>query len=200
MATDCRGRIQADLLENCENIVAGINDTAYLINIDDIDKDNCKFDPDNPILLTQLVLKTASPALKAFKIVGRNYSNEHKATLVKKTYQKMWDHGFIFRIFDNDPPTKHWIYNSINSRFAVIQENNYHKLASPAGNTVFEVLGWDMGLEINAAERDANSDELMGGWLITGGPHEKMKESKPPLAFYVGGSITSTRAAIAALL
>jgi hypothetical protein len=200
MATNCRSRIQADLLENCENIVAGINDLAYLINVDDVDKDSCTFDPDNPLLLTQLVLKSASPDLKAFKIEGRNYSNEHKATMVKKTYQKVWEHGFVFRIFDNTPEVKLWVNNSINSRFMVIQENNYHKLASPAGNTVFEVLGWDMGLEINAAERDANSDELMGGWVMTGGAHEKMKESKPPLAFFVGGSITSTRAAIAALI
>ena len=193
-------RISADILENCDSIVAGINDTAYLINKDDVDKDSCAFDPDNPMLLTQLVLKTASPVLTSYKLVGHNLSHEHKTSMVKKTFSKSWEHGFIFRIFDNDPPTKLWIQNAKDSRFIVIQENNYNKLSSPAGTTVFEVLGWDHGLEINAAERDANSDELMGGWLITGGCHEKMKESKPPLAFFVGGSITSTRAAIAALL
>ena len=199
MSINC-SRITANILENCDNIVAGIKDVAYLINIDDIDKDSCHFDPNNPMLLTQLVLKTASPALAAYKIEGHNLSNEHKTSMVKKTYQKAWEHGFVFRIFDNTPAIKLWIQNAKDSRFAVIQENNYCKQTSPIGNTVFEVLGWDFGLEINAAERDANSDELMGGWLVTGGCHEKMKESKPPLAFFVGGSITSTRAAIAALL
>jgi hypothetical protein len=193
-------RISAEILENCDNIVPGIKDQAYLINIDDIDKDSCTFDPDNPVLLTQLVLSTASPVLKAYKLTGHNLSNEHKTSLVKKTYSKSWEHGFIFRIFENDAVTKEWLQNAKDSRFVVIQENMYNKLTSPVGITVFEVLGWDFGLEINAAERDANGDELMGGWLITAGCHDKMKESKPPLAFYVGGSITSTRAAIAALI
>jgi hypothetical protein len=199
MSINC-SKITASILENCDSMVAGIKDVAYLINIDDIDKDSCTFDNDNPMLLTQLVLKTASPALKAFKVEGHNLSNEHKTSMVKKTFYKAWEHGFTFRIFDNIPDIKKWVQEAKDSRFAVIQENMYNKLASPAGSTCFEVLGWDLGLEINAAERDANSDELMGGWLMTAGCHEKMKESKPPLAFFVGGSITLTRAAIAALL
>jgi hypothetical protein len=199
MAASCN-KITENILKNCYNLVAGIKDTAYLINIDDIDKDACAFDPDNVLLMTQIVLKTASPALTAFKIEGYNYSNEHKTSLVKKTYQKTWEHGFIFRIFDNTPEVKKWILNAADSRFAIIQENNYNKLSSPAGMTVFEVLGYDFGLEINAAERDANGDELNGGWLVTAGCHEKFKESMPPLSHFVGGSITATRAAIAALL
>jgi hypothetical protein len=83
----------------------------------------------------------------------------------------------------------------------IIQENNYNKaLTSPHGRTVFEVLGWDVGLELNAVERDANSDELMGGWLLTAGPHDIIKESLPPLTLFVGGSLTATRAAIAAMI
>lgn len=194
-------KIAASILENCANIVPGIKDNAYFINFDDVDKDACAFDPDNPLLLTQLVLKTASPALVAYQMQGFNFSNEHKTELVKKTYQKVWEHGFIFRIFDNTPEDKLWIENAVNSRFMIIQENNYNKaLTSPAGRTVFEVLGWDFGLEINAAERDANSDEMLGGWLLTAGCSDQLKESMPPLAMFVGGSITNTRAAIAALL
>ena len=70
-------KITDSILYNCSKMVAGIKDVAYLINIDDIDKDNCTFDPNNPLLLTQLVLKSASPELTAFKIEGHNYSNEH---------------------------------------------------------------------------------------------------------------------------
>jgi hypothetical protein len=194
-------KIEADILKNCQNMVMGIKDTAYLINIDDIDKDLCTFDPSNPVLLTQLVLNSTSPVPTAFKIEGYNYSNEHKTSMVKKTYYKAWEHDFIFRIFDNTPEIKEWLINAAASRFVVVQENVYNKdITSPAGRTVFEVLGWDFGLEINAAERDAQGEELAGGWLITSGCSDKMKESKPPLAFFVGGSLTSTRAAIAALL
>jgi hypothetical protein len=193
-------KIDSDILKNCQNMVMGIKDTAYLINIEDIDKDLCTFDPNNPLLLTSLVLNSTSPVPRAYKIEGYNFSNEHKASMVKKTYLKSWEHGFIFRIFDNTPEIKEYLVNVAASRFVVIQENVYNKdITSPAGRTVFEVLGWDLGLEVNAAERDAQSEEFPG-WLITAGCSDKMKESKPPLAFFVGGTITLTRAAIASLL
>jgi hypothetical protein len=190
------------ILKNCANLVPGIKDKAYFINYDDVDKDLSTFDPSNSLLCTQLVLKTVSPPALAYCVEGYNFSNEHKTTLVKKTYQKVWDQGFVFRIFDNTPETKLWIQNAVDSRFMIIQENNYNKDVAPmaAGRTVFEILGWDFGLELNAAERDANSDELLGGWLLTAGCSDKLKESMPPLAYFVGGTLTATRAALASMV
>jgi len=196
---DC-SKIAANILKNCYNLVAGIKDTAYFINIDDIDKDNCAFDPDNPLLLTQLVLKTASPELKAYYIEGHNYSNEHDTALVKKKFYNAWDQNFRFRVFDNTPEDKLWITNATEARFVIIQENNYNKDASPAGRTVFEVLGWDFGLEVKEAVRVAGDEELAGGWNILAGCSDTLKESNPPLALFVGGTLTATRAALAALL
>lgn len=193
-------KIAANILYNCANMVAGIKDIAYLINIDDIDKDSCAFDPANPLLLTQLVLKTASPALAAYQIEGHNYSNEHDTALAKGKYYNAWEHNFRFRIFDNTPDVKQWINNAVESRFVVIQENNYNSLISPVGNTVFEVLGWDFGLEIKEAVRVAADEELAGGWNLLAGCSDALKESKPPLAYFVGGTIAATRAAIASLL
>ncbi|MCJ7811857.1 hypothetical protein MUP95_00870 [bacterium] len=188
------------ILKNCANLVPGVKDLAYFINFDDVDKDLSTFDPLNPLLLTQLVLKTTSPPACAYCVTGYNFSNEHKASMVKKTYQKVWDHGFVFRIFDNTPEVKLWIKNAQNSRFMIIIENNYNKDVAPvaAGRTVFEVLGYDFGLELNAAERDANSDEMLGGWLLTAGCSDKLKESLPPLSYFVT-SLTLTRAAIHSL-
>jgi len=190
------------ILKNCANLVPGIKDKAYFINYDCVDKDLSTFDPDNALLLTQLVLKSASPTCYAYCVEGYNFSNEHKATMVKKTYQKVWDHGFVFRIFDNTPEVKLWIENAKDSRFMIIIENIYNKNVAPlpAGRTVFEVLGWDFGLELNAAERDANSDELLGGWLLTAGCSDKLKESYMPLSYFVGGTIAATRAALASML
>jgi len=187
------------ILKNCANLVPGIKDLAYFINFDCVDKDLSTFDPNNALLCTQLVLKTTSPECYAYCVTGYNYSNEHKTSMVKKTYQKVWDHGFVFRIFDNTPETKLWIENAKDSRFMIIQENNYNKPADPpyaAGRTVFEILGWDFGLELNGAERDANSDELLGGWLLTAGCHEKLKESYMPLTYFAGGSLAATRLAL----
>ncbi len=181
-------------------MVAGIKNMLYFINIDDVDKDNCTFDPDNPTLLTQLVLKSATPELTAFQVEGYNYSNEHDTALVKGRYYNSWEHNIRYRIFDNTPDVKLWIKTALNARFLVIIENNYTSEASPVGNTVFEVLGWDFGLEIKECTRVAADEELAGGWNILAGCSETHKESKPPLAFFVGGTISATRAAIAALL
>jgi hypothetical protein len=194
-------QIVACILKNCENLVPGIKDKAYFINYDHIDKDASTFDANNALLLTSLALKTVSPPGYAYCVEGYNFSNEHKVTMVKKTYQKTWEHGFVFRIFDNTPEDKLWIENLKDSRFVVIIENNYNKLDATNGNgrTVFEVLGWDFGLELNAAERDANSDEMLGGWLLTAGSSDKMKESSLPLTFF-DTDIATTRADIDALL
>lgn len=190
------------ILKNCENLVPGIKDLAYFINFDCVDKDLSTFDVDNPLLLTQLVLKTASPPCYAYCVTGYNFSNEHTAVMVKRTYQKVWDHNFIFRVFDNTPEDKQWIENLKDSRFVVIIENNYNKVDAVNGNgrTVFEVLGWDMGLELNAAERNPNDEELIGGWLLTAGSSDRIKESSVPLSFFAGGTLTATRAAITSLL
>lgn len=96
---DCYRKISDCILKNCSNLVQGIKDKAYFINYDDVDKDLCTFDPDNPLLMTQLVLKTISPPAYAYCVEGFNFSNEHTVAMVKKTYQKVWDHNFIFRIF-----------------------------------------------------------------------------------------------------
>ena len=190
------------ILKNCANLVQGIKDKIYFINYDDVDKDLSTFDPTNPLLCTQLVLKTVSPPAHAYCLEGYNLSNEPKTSLVKKKFQKVWEHGIVFRIFDNTPEDKLWISNAVDSRFMVIIENNYNKDVPPlaAGRTVFEILGWDLGLELNAAERNPNDDELMGGWLLTAGCSDTLKESQMPLTYFVGGTLPLTRAALASLL
>lgn len=186
--------IVACILKNCQNLVPGIKDRAYFINHDCVDKDLSTIDGSNPSLLTSLAIYTTSPACHAFCVEGYNLSNEHKVSMIKKTYQKTWEHGFVFRIFDNTPEDKLWIENLKDSRFLVVIENMYNKkwydpitgIANPAldGRTVFEVLGWDFGLELNAAERDVNSDEMLGGWLLTAGCSDKIKESSIPLTYF----------------
>ena len=190
-------KIAANILYGCTDMVAGIKDTLIFINIDDIDKEASTFDPGNPILLTQIALVAGA---SGFKLEGHNYSNEHDTALVKKTYYNSWEHNQRFRIFDNTPDVKEYINTLVKARFAVIIENNYSSIASPAGQSVFEILGWDFGLEVKECVRVAADQELAGGWNVLAGCSENMKESKPPLALFVGGSLTATRAAVAALL
>ena len=189
------------ILKNCENLVQGVKDKAYFINYDCVDKDLSSFDPDNSLLLINLILKVTSPTCYAYCVEGYNFSNEHSVAMVKKTYQKVWDHNFIFRIFDNTPEVKLWIQDAVDSRFIVVIENNYNKVDATLGNgrTVFEVLGWDQGLELNAAERNVNDEEMLGGWTLTAGTSDRIKESLPPLSLFVT-DIATTRLAIESML
>lgn len=190
------------ILKNCANLVPGVKDRAFFINIDDIDKSLCTFDSENSLILTSIALKDASPEVYAYCVEGYNFSNEHTAIMVKRRYQKVWDHNFIFRIFDNTPEDKAWIQNAIDSRFVIIIENNYNKAldGEVAGRTVFEVLGWDFGLELNAVERDVNNEETLGGWVMTAGCSDQLKESMPPRTLFVGGTLATTQAAIVSML
>lgn len=194
--------IVACILKNCSNLVPGIKDKAYFINYDCVDKDLSTFDVSNSLLCTQLVLKTVSPPCYAYCVEGYNFSNEHNVAMVKTKYQKNWEHNFNFRIFDNTPEDKLWIENAKDSRFMVIIENNYNKNdgVTAEGRTVFEILGWDFGLEINAAVRDVNDAEMLGGWVLTAGCSDTMKESFIPRTYFVGGTIALTRVALASLL
>jgi len=194
---DCYRKISDCILKNCSNLVQGIKDKAYFINYDDVDKDSCTFDPDNPLLMTQLVLKTISPPANAYCVEGFNFSNEHTVAMVKKTYQKVWDHNFIFRIFDNTPEDKLWIKEAAGSRFMVIIENNYNK--DNLGRTVFEVLGWDFGLELNEITRNTNDEDTLGGWVLTAGCSDTLKESLPPMTYFAT-DIAATRLAIDSLV
>jgi len=194
--------IVACILKNCANLVPGIKDKAYFINYECVDKTLSTFDPTNSLLCTELVLKPASPACDAYCVEGYNFSNEHNVAMVKTKYQKNWEHNFIFRIFDNTPEDKLWIENAKDSRFMVIIENNYNKNdgVTVEGRTVFEILGWDFGLEINAATRDVNDAEMLGGWVITAGCSDTMKESLIPRTYFVGGTLALTRVALASML
>jgi len=61
-------------------------------------------------------------------------------------------------------------------------------------------LGWDFGLEINEATRDVNDAEMLGGWVLTAGCADTMKESLMPRTYFVGGTLALTRVALASLL
>jgi hypothetical protein len=194
------GKITAGITHNClDKLVQGLDDVAVLINIEDIDKDTSTFNSSNKFVLEQIVLKTASPALKGYKIEGYNFSKEHDTALVKRRFIDGWDHNFLFRIFDNNPDIKKFVNEAVDSRFVVIIKNKYNnKNATTAGNSVYEVLGWEHGLEIAEATRNPNDDETMGAWVLRATCDEANKEPYPPYTFF-NTNLTTTDAAFAAL-
>jgi hypothetical protein len=180
------GKISAGITHNClDKLVSGLHDEVILINLDDIDKDNCTFDANNKLIITDLVLKTASPALAGYKIEGYNFSNEHDTALVKRRFIDGWDHNFLFRVFDNTPEVKKFVTEAVDSRFVAIIKNKYrNKNATTDGTTVFEVLGFEHGLEISEATRNVNDEETMGAWVLKATCDETNKEPYPPYTFF----------------
>lgn len=195
-------KIASDIAHQCvDKLKLGLKDKATFINLDDIDKTACTFDANNKLICTSIVLKTASPALRAFTVEGYNYSNEHDTALAKGKFIDSWDHNFRFRIFDNTPEVKAWINDAAGSRFAIIIENNYSNInASPAGTTVFEVLGFENGLEIAEAVRNSTDEDMKGGWNILASCDEVNKEPYPPYTLYYAGGEAATRSAIDSLV
>jgi len=180
------GKIAAGITHNCtDKLVSGLHDEVIFINLDDIDKESCVFDSSNKMLLTDLVLASASPANTGFKLEGYNYSNEHDTALVKRRFIDGWDHNLTFRIFDNTPEVKEWVKNAVDSRFVAIIMNRYRNSnASTDGTTVFEVLGFHNGLEISEATRNANDEESMGAWVLKATCDEVNKEPYPPYTYF----------------
>ncbi len=180
------GKITAGIVHNClDKLVSGLHDEMILLNLDDIDKSASTFDATNKLILTDIVLKTASPTLSGFKIEGYNFSNEHNVALVKRRFINGWDHNLLFRVFDNTPEVKKFVEEATESRFVLIVKNQYNnKGATTAGTTVFEVLGWEHGLEISEATRDVNDEESMGAWVLQAACDEVNKEPYMPYTFF----------------
>lgn len=195
------GKITAGITHNClDKLVSGLHDEMILINYDDIDFDSCNFNATNKLIVEDIVLKTASPALTGFKIEGYNLSNEHDTALVKRRFINGWDHNLLFRVFDNTPEVKQFVNEATDSRFIAIIKNKYrNKNATTDGTTVFEVLGWEHGLEISEATRNVNDEETMGAWVLRAACDETNKEPYPPYTYFKT-SLTVTQAAFDAFV
>ena len=183
-------------------MVAGVKDKIWLINLEDIDKDSCVFKTGDELVLESIILNTASPAKTAFTLEGKNYSNDYDVALVKGKYNNAYDHNLMFRIFDNDPDVKNWVHNACNgAKFVIVVENNYNnksKVGTP-GDSVFEVLGWELGLEISEATRNTIDADTKGGWVLKATCDETNKEPLPPLTFFKT-DLATTRGLLDALV
>jgi len=180
------GKITKGIVHNClDKLVSGLHDEIILINHEDIDFDASTFDATNKMMLSDIVLKTASPALTGFKIEGYNFSNEANVALAKKRFISGWDHNFLFRVFDNNPEVKQFVVDAVDSRFVILAKNRYrNKNSTVDGTSVFEVYGWELGLEISEATRDLNDSETMGAWVLQAACDEENKEPYPPYTFF----------------
>ena len=187
-------QIASSILRNCDKpLVTGLEETIYLLPFDDVDKTLSTLDATNKQLLTNLVMKAAKTG---YKVEGIQFSNDHDTALVKGKYVDAFEHNLMFRIFDISEVTKQWIMQLLNTRVIVVIGN---KVSSGNEAAKYEVLGWELGLELMEMTRNQNDADTKGGYVLKIACDDTNKEPKLPLTFFKTDAAT-TKAAVEALV
>lgn len=195
MATEsCDYKLAADLAANCESSsVAGVKNTGWIINYDDIDFDACSRDASNPCVLSALLLKQGKKAYRMYVPGKTPFSGTNKA-MASSTYRNKFTKTLGLVILDNGPDVVNDIINPLaNGLFVAILENKY---GGKDGRNTFEVYGYEQGLSATALADDKYSEETDGGWSVT------LEETGSPSAglYLFNDSVATTRTAIASLV
>ncbi len=190
----CDFKLAADLTANCENpSTKGVRNTGWIINQDDIDRESCVRDEDNPNILTTIALQSGKKAHRIY-IPGKTPFTGTNKSLADGTYRRSFTKSVNLVILDNGPDVVNDIINPLaNGQFVVILENKY---GGKDGKNTFEVYGFEQGLTASAITDDKYSDETDGGWSAT------LEESGAPSAgiYLYNSSVAATRTALATMV
>lgn len=195
MANICNSLIKADIAFDCDALsVRGVEDTAIIINRDDIDMVQTTFDTTLKNVITNLQLKAGKKGYQVVQL-GATPFNGAKTDLVVGTFRNTYTNELPIAILSNDPTTLANIVEPLNSgaKFVVIIKN---KTAGGDEKALYQVYGYAQGLVASAGANEKYSEETDGGWLTTltetGAPH--------PALFFYKTSAEATEAAIESLL
>lgn len=185
----CDTSVVHDFEYDCDNPpVAGLEDTALLINRSDIDFTKVTYNADQPNIIETLVLKTGK---KANVVQQRKTSFTGTAVAqVEGTYSVGTTQTFAFVAFANSAEEKAAIDNILNGSFVAIIKNK-----SAADNAKYEVLGWATGLKTPTVAKDYVAEESAGVYAIT---LASGQEPRLPMSFFKT-DLATTEAAFEAL-
>lgn len=193
MATTC-GSITASAGFNCTvQLQGGTGDRAYIINFEDFQNATVSVDGANSFIVDSISLPLTKTA---FYIDGKNNSNAPSFALVKQPYADVYDHMFNYLVFDLSNAMHKALAGQVGGRYVVIYENNYR---GTSGQSAFEILGADAGLEVKVYTRDPLNNDNQGAYVLNLGTRDIGKEPNPPLRFF-DTDYATTKAALEALL
>lgn len=203
MATQaCDFLLSADLVAPCDGLSsAGMKNTGYIVNYDDVDWDNLTRDTQNPNIVKEFVLKTGKNAYKVYVPGKTPFTGTNKA-LATGNYRNKFTKQVNIVVLSNGAAVCHDIIDQLaNGRFVVILENDFQ--GATKDNT-FEFYGLELGCAATEMSDDKYSEDTDGGWAIT------LEETNAPTSglFYLKdgdsqsgkSAIEVTRAALEALL
>lgn len=168
MANLCNSLIATDIQADCTNLgIKGLEPDGKIINRADIDFANCVMDngnPANPNIIKTLVLKTGKSAYDVAQM-GNTPFTGLVSNLNVGSYINTWTTDIPIAILANDPVVAHKVIDALaNGEFVLILKN---KNRGTAGNAKYQVFGYAQGCRANAGTRDAYSEDVEGGWLVT---------------------------------
>lgn len=189
----CDFKLAKDIAGSCESPqVAGLKNTGYLINFDDIDWDALTKDQTNSKIVASLTLLSGKRAYKVI-VPGNTPFTGTNAALAAGTYRNKFTKTANIVVLDSGPDvSKNVIDQLANGRFVFIFENKY---AGADKKNTFEIYGLETGLVATEMTNEKYSEETDGGWAVT------LVETGAPSSglFFFNESITATRAALTSL-
>lgn len=190
----CDFKLAQDIQGSCDNPqVAGMKNTGYLINFDDIDWDNIVKDAESANIVKTLPLLSGK---RAFKVVvpGNTPFTGTQAAMVAGNYRNKFTKTASLVVLNSGPDVSKKVIDQLaNGRFVFIFENKFQ--GTDKKNT-FEIYGLEQGLSASEMTNEKYSEDTDGGWAVT------LVENNAPTSgmFLFNTDITTTRAALNSLV
>ena len=186
---DCASELKSVLAADCDTpAVAGVYGKVILLPHDAIDR-TVSAQADN--VLSNIALKSGrkGAAFDTFDtaVLGA-------ASLVAGTYTNTMQHDLTLRVFVKTEAVKDFVNSFINARVAAIVKN---KESGTAGETTYEVYGFDAGMKLTAITSDTSMADGVVYELVLGSDETSKERSLPKSVW--AGSLADTETLINSL-
>lgn len=175
------GLATASILYDCNTpLTGGTKTTVWLGNLSELE--DYDVDVYNNIIVTNLILASGKTLFKLEGASGTNGSSARPSfQMVELAYQKAFEHDFSGLALDISPETKLELSKWVKSEVYIIYEN---KQKGVDGNSAFEILGLNAGLNMKEFKRDPNNKDTSGGFEIRFTTNENSREGTMPHTFW----------------
>lgn len=162
------GLLSAEISACKNELQQGVGRLAYLINIQDVDKDATDI---TDLSISSIVYK---PGGQPYECEVVDDGIDARCKLQLGPYRNGFDHNITVRVFANDTPNRLRLYELLAGRVIVLFET-YQDSGS-----VWQVAGWELGLEILNLEANWNDSDTLGAWIAELGCDDNYKEKDIP--------------------
>lgn len=190
MASVCDTILAADIIPNCASpLVKGFEADGVIIPRSYIE--NYTISSQNPNEVQEIQLATGKRGYKCIQQGATPFSGSTQ-TLTVGTYANTWESSVQLLVPTWGSTTAKDIVDALsNSDNVVILRNKLKNdgATSTAGTAEYQIFGLQNGMRASAGERDANSDDTLGGVLLT------LTETGAPKSgmFLVSGTAATTK-------